>query len=60
MKLKDLLENINTSNKIMLSASNGEEFFPSFAGLFRYQEHYIKFIQSYDKGLLLIGISEEE
>lgn len=60
MKLKDLLEVVKTWDNIQLSMYDGEEFFPSYAGVYRYREYFVTEIASIDKSVLRVTIRENE
>ena len=55
MQLKDLLERIITSNRIMLSTKDGD-FFPTFEELYKHRLSIVGKIESYDKGTILVEI----
>lgn len=56
LKVKNILEEINTGNKIRIANSYGEEYYPSYAELIRIQEHEVCSISAYDKGILLLEV----
>lgn len=60
MKLKELLEVIKTWDNIQLSQYDGEEFYPSYADVYRYKEYFVTEIASMDKSVLRVSIRETE
>lgn len=60
MKLKDLLQKIETDNRIMLINSHGEEFYPAYSQLDRYGECFVVDIIARDKEVISINIKQEE
>ncbi|SCJ99031.1 Uncharacterised protein [uncultured Clostridium sp.] len=59
MKLKELLEYIDTYNKIKIK-NGGEEFYPPYAELNRYGEYYVTGINAENSFVISISISAEE
>ena len=60
MKLKDLLEEIRTWDKIQLSNYDGESFYPTYADVDRYKEYFVTEVNAIDKGVLKISIKPIE
>lgn len=61
MKLKELLEYINTYNKIKIrNLDHGEEFFSTYAELNRYGEYYITEINAENSFIITISIKSEQ
>lgn len=61
MKLKEILEYINTYNNIKIkNIDNGEEFFPPYAELNRYGEYYVTEINTENRFIIAVSIKREQ
>lgn len=60
MKLKYIIEQIKTWDKIQLSDYNGETFYPTYADVDRYKDRFVTEITAVDKGIIRIHIRETE
>lgn len=60
MKLKDILEFIITYDRIKIANYNGEEFYPTYADIDRYKDHYVCSVSASDKRELLISVKPNQ
>lgn len=61
MKLKEILEYINTYNNIKIkNIDHGEEFFPPYAELNRYGEYYVTEINAENRFIIAVSIKREQ
>lgn len=59
LKVKNILEEIKTSNKIRVLNEYGEEYYPPYAELIRLQEREVCSIDAYGEDTILLEIKEE-